>query len=762
MLQIVKIDKILIRKYYQSFTLLRMMKSLFRKAFGIYPNEKKMVFRFVRLAIFWSTASALAETLSLGLFLEKIGTENLPLIFLIIAVGMIGVSTLFLYLLKIFSPEKIFMSVLSVAAFFYSLIACILTTESGFWIWIVLQIFTTIFTAAMITSFWNLLDQYHDLQEAKRIYGIYTAAYFMGSMMAGILVNQVMKITGPVTLFSLVFLLCILSVIEIYSISKTISPIEDTSGDGLFIGEKKKISTTLRLFYKSPFALFLVLAGLIVQLLKTTTEFNYMTTFQASFQASNANSLPEFLGKLKAFVGFANIIFSLFFYRRFVKKLGLGQIILFPSIFFFFVYTEWSLFDSLLLAIFGFIALEAILFNLNDNNNNLLINATPSKLKGSLRVINDSFFEPIGLFIGSLFLLVLQKPYSIYFGLVLAFVFFILYAFLSTLYPKSIFINLKQNLIHFERKVKDWLTVASKNEQKELKEDIFQALENPSEEIRLLAFESLLATQDPSLVNKMLFHVDTLSENAKMALLKLFDQSSYAQDPKILEKVNEWLDADSHKDIGKWSHFYLAKRGLLHPEKVKDDLDNPDLLLRVSAIITLKNSLVNSILPSAALNRTIALKELELLLKSTHEAELCMGIEILSVEKGLESFTKALPFLSHDSIKVQRSAAKTLALLSDKKSSRYAYKILEELKASPDNQFRLHCIEILGKMNDSTIVPEILLASITFKPNEKRCAESLVAKMGLKTVPILISFIRNTQFHDRSRILAAKILGNLA
>lgn len=84
------------------------MQGLFRKAFGIYQGEGAHSLRFVRLALLWAFGSCCMETLSDGLFLTHIGSASLPSIYLSIALGMIGMSSLVLYSLRITSPYRIF------------------------------------------------------------------------------------------------------------------------------------------------------------------------------------------------------------------------------------------------------------------------------------------------------------------------------------------------------------------------------------------------------------------------------------------------------------------------------------------------------------------------------------------------------------------------------------------------------------------------------------------------------------------------------
>lgn len=92
------------------------MQEIFRKVFGVYSGEGTQALRFARLAIFWAFGSSCLDTLSDGLFLEKIGAEFFPRVYFSIALAMIVVSTIVLYSLKTTSPYRILMIALGLGA----------------------------------------------------------------------------------------------------------------------------------------------------------------------------------------------------------------------------------------------------------------------------------------------------------------------------------------------------------------------------------------------------------------------------------------------------------------------------------------------------------------------------------------------------------------------------------------------------------------------------------------------------------------------
>jgi hypothetical protein len=736
---------------------------IFHKAFGLYSGEGAHALRFARLAILWAFGSSCLDTLSDGLFLEQIGAASLPQVYLSIALGMIAVSSLVLYSLKITSPYRILTTAMGLGVCICVGAAALVANNPPDWFWYAIKIASRMFFAVMIACSWTFTDQYHDLQDAKRVYSIYSAAYFFGTILSGLAINLFLDKIGFSGLLLLAASSIFFALFEARGIAHKAKAVHDDTMEGVFSGSRDSFASVVRLITRSRFAIILLLLSLFVQLLITVTEFNYMASFGHIFRnatpALGEGEIALFLGKCRAIISLCNIVFGIFFYGRFVRKMGLQNVILITPLFFIGVYSGWVMHDAMWLAVLGLIAVDGILFTVEDNCFNLLSNAVPTKLKSKVRIINDSFFEPIGMLLSSLMLLALTDG-SRWLGLVLTSIVLILALIIRTGYSKAIMINLKDNALHFERKLKAWLFSMTRREQKEAKKDIIKALHSPSEETQLLAIESLLQLGDS--LHQIVSVVKRLGTVSKIQFLKLLDSTSFGNDPRVIEMVDQWTDENESLELAKWANFYLAKRGLHHPEKVEDDLDDPDLFLRGAAILTMKKSLANQSLDYAALNRTIAAKKLDLMLKSTRIDEISMGLSILAEENSLEAAEKALPFLSHEAILVKRAAARCVAQLADKKLARHAPKLIEELQEAKDNQFRLSLLNALGKIVDSTTTKEILLASVHFRPNERRKTEEILVQMGLKIVPLLLTLTKDISLPERARILASKVLSRLA
>ncbi len=737
------------------------MKHFFRKLFSIYQGESSHALRFVRLAILWAFGSSCLDTLSDGLFLEKIGAVHLPRAYCLIAIGMIGMSTIVLYALRRTSPYRILIIALSFGMLLCGTAAFFVMSSPPDWYWYFLKISSRMFFAVMLAVSWTFTDQYHDLQDAKRVYSLYSAAYFCGTIVSGSMINLFLDQIG----FSGLLILALLSIASSMWVARGIAfqakAILDDSVEGVFSESRSSFSSVVRLILNSRFAITLLLLSLFIQLLWTTTEFNYMESVAAHFQGKE-HQITEFLGKWRAWISSCNILVSIFLYSRVVRRAGLQNAVLITPLFYLGVYSFWVWNDSMMLAVLGLVAVDGVLFTVEDNCFNLLSNAVPTKLRSRVRIINDSFFEPIGMLLSALLLFCVDTGGGKWLGACLTIFALALTLAIRAIYSKSILTNLKENAVHFRRTIRSWFSSLTRREQKEAKHGILQSLETGPEESRLLAVDGLLQLGDSSSILPILDAAERFGTVSKIHFLRLLDNSAFGSDSRVLETIDRWADASESQELSKWANFYLAKRGLHHPEKVEDDLDHPDLLLRGAAILTMKKSLANPTLEYAALNRTIAAKKLDLMLKSSRIDEISMALDILAEDTSIEAAETALAYLSHESILVKRAAARCIARLADKRFGRHAPRMLEELESARDNAFRLHLLDALGSIADTTTIKEILKACVHFRPNERRKAEKIIVQMGLKTVPLLLTLTKDIALPERARILAGKILSHLA
>ncbi len=337
------------------------MKNTLRKIFGIYPGEGLATLRFVQLAIFWAFSTSSFETLVDGLFLRYAGASSLPLAYFISAAALIFSSSIILYLLRSRSPYWILCRALVVFLAFSAGILCLLAcyemSELPLGFWYGMKIYSRFFFSFFLSLACTFIDQYHDLQDAKRVYSLYSAAYFIGLVLSGGCISLFLSYLGTKSFFLISAASTLLALREAKNITQKTPAVHDDTIEGIFSGDRESLSSMIRKLLQSPYTISLLALSLLLEFTLTTSEFNYMETFDRAFQESalqsnfTANSVSEFLGKCRAWISFGNVFVGGLLYRPFVKRMGLTNIVVFPPMFFFLVYMFWVFQDTVPVAI---------------------------------------------------------------------------------------------------------------------------------------------------------------------------------------------------------------------------------------------------------------------------------------------------------------------------------------------------------------------------------------------------------------------------
>jgi hypothetical protein len=229
------------------------------KVFGLYSGEGTHALRFARLAILWAFGSSCLDTLSDGLFIEKIGAECLPTAYLSIAIGMIAVSTLVLYSLKSTSPYRILSIAMALGACICIGAAIGVGASPPHWFYYGLKIASRMFFAVMIACSWTFTDQYHDLQDAKRVYSIYSAAYFFGTILSGTAINLLLDWIGFQGLLLAAAVSISFGMLEARKIALKAKAVHDDTMEGVFSGSRDSFGSVVRLINHPPLLLWCLL-----------------------------------------------------------------------------------------------------------------------------------------------------------------------------------------------------------------------------------------------------------------------------------------------------------------------------------------------------------------------------------------------------------------------------------------------------------------------------------------------------------------------
>ncbi len=394
-----------------------LLKQLLRQLFRIYPGEEKRSLLLTLLGFTWAFGASCGVQFSDALFLLHVGPEQLPLAFVLTAVALICSVFLLLYSSNKLTPCQLYKRMLCIGGFIYACIGITLFfNPTHYLFWFFVKIFGDMFIIPLITCYWNFVDQYFCLKDAKRLYGLISGTLFFGFACAGTLIS--FAVFNTTTIFFVMATSMLASIAIIQKIQNSLKPVLKEE-EKLEVTEKRPsipLSTIFKMALSSPFTLLLILSCLFTQLLSVVTEFHYMEAFHQYFQSSALypdaadEQLTLFLGRCTAYISIINLLFSFFIYGRLTTYFGVHNMVLAVPLAFLFIFVPWPFTSpTLFLPIFGFSIVEGLFYSVEDTTFTLLVNSLPSWAKCRIRMIIESFFEPLGMLISASLLLLFQN-----------------------------------------------------------------------------------------------------------------------------------------------------------------------------------------------------------------------------------------------------------------------------------------------------------------------------------------------------------------
>ncbi len=750
------------------------MKNFLCKLFNIYPGEERNCIYFAILGFLWSFAITLGAKFADALFLINIGAESLPTVYIFAACGMIIPAVLLIKTVNRVSSYKIFLTIIGFDIAFYAGIYLYLTyypAKDQEWLWYVLRVVGFQIKAITVTGYWTFLDQYHNMQDAKRLYVLFSSMAFLGLAATGTVMRSGLLDFEQVLLLILFLLFiaafCIKQIVSRVHLAHDASAMVDSETDP----SNRSIFGIAKEIVKSKFSLLVMANNFVIFMMCVTTEYNYLSYFDAHFDPTEHQAtaginiedaaLTLFLGKIIVAVGMANLFFGLFVYSRLARRYGLGMMLTYSPIVLIVAFTGWLFKDSMVFPIMGYFIVEGSLEVIDDVNFNLLLNAIPKKLKYKVRITIESFLEPSAMLLSGTLLSIAFIDTKIL-SLVLAMTALLIAFIIRKEYHHAIYRNLAASALHFERPFREWILSFSKTEFKEEEKAMQRILDHESSEKKLFALAALIGFDDSMTLPSILDNASKLSDEAKIRFLSMLGDSPFASHSEVSSRLLSWSKDPATPELKAALYYYLAKQGLLHPENMREFLHTPHLQLRAAAILTLKTTTPNLPNALAAEYRTIADKEIARLISSNNYLELMMGIQLLGEEKSIQHFQLLLPFLASPSLEIARHAMQALAKVTTPNCRKYAKTLLAHLRASNDIFFRKACLTAIGKLEDATLIHDIIAASLHFRQSERRLIEAMIRKIGLNAVPMLLATTRDHHMPDRCRALSGRILGHLA
>ncbi|BAE81290.1 conserved hypothetical protein [Chlamydia felis Fe/C-56] len=730
------------------------MRKALRLLLNLHHGEERRAFLFLILGLIWGIGCYGSLALSEGLFLENVGTEGLPSFYLGSSSILCLFSSLILYNLfkKRVSPKTLFLIPITsmIACNLYLLCYAATCAEIPPTPLLIYRMLSWNLIILAYTNFWGFVDQFFNLQDAKRHFSVFNAIIFLGDAIGSGIVNRIQYIgIERILILLIVILLCCFPLV--HYVSKTLKELSEDHDHFLDTGHPPSISKAFKLCLKDSYTFYLLCFYFLMQLLAIATEFNYLKIFEEHFADKNTYELTAHITKWSSWISLTNMCFALFAYSRIVKNIGVNNIILFAPLCFTSLFLCWSCKTSVGIATIGMVAREGLTYALDDNNLQLLIYGVPNRIRNQIRIGIECFIEPIGMFTWALVCFTTSAQYKV--CLIISIITVVLAYLLRSYYAKAILRNLSSQAIYLKKTMVEWIKAMTLKEKRQTELLLLSHLKHQHERHQILAFQHLLNLGSRSVLPSLLSHMNKLSLPSKLKTMEMLKNSLWAKDFLTLELLKRWSSTTPHPSIATGIHLYFAKHDLLEISDISEDLyDDPgDRLL--AAILTVRRQEITG------QYRDIADSRLKELLSSPDLQVVSIGLSILTLEKNPDNFPFLMEFLDNASHEIFIQTCKALQASVKASHKPYCKRLIQILKHHVHNEEACYyLLKTIAVILDVSLVKEFLITTSLLKSSSRKYAESIILDLPKETASSLLQILSDNNVHNRCRILAAKAL----
>ncbi|MDG2238820.1 MAG: Npt1/Npt2 family nucleotide transporter [Longimicrobiales bacterium] len=687
------------------------------------------------------------------LFLARVGFEKIPYVFIASPFVMVVYVPAFAFLISRFgTPRTMLFTLVALIAGGIGLFAAIPNVaqdDQGIGlIYYAARLYSELWYIALYTLFWNFTDTFFDIQDAKRLFPIFSAGSAAGAMVGGGIVAVVSQVTGLRALY-LIWSLIALATLPVVSVIRKRYEVLEEGEYEPELGLIDQLRETAKALSRSRFVLILVCTLFAVVVLSSITEYEYLRIFSGPL---NEEELGALLGRLLVFVNIFNLFFSLFLFNRLVLAVGVGTVALIQPLAYLAAFYFLLFQGGAAAAIFAFVAVQGILPSIEFNNQNFLFNAVPTGVKQQVRTAVEGMAEPAATALAGLLLLVLAEGFPFVrvagIGFLLAGGYLAIAILLRSAYLPSLVENLRRGWLDLSRPASEALGGLGPDEKAHLR----TIAAGGDGEMAHCALR-LLSINDPDAAFEATLEYLPNTPDEKMATARSFIEALLQQaGPDTTRAFLDWV-GQARNTRGPGFLEEMGGHGLIMPSEVKGLIDSHRPGEVAAAVIVLWHSWNPQ-------DRLMASERLVRLLGGSVE-EVAAGLRVIGRLEDESLASYAASHLFAESPNIRREAMATLRAVVTPDSAALVPDILRALPGA-DERSEYNGLEALGRIADPTCITRLLELAADFSPPVRRSVLRVLERMGLRSVPSSVAVFTDPRHRYAARAIAARFLGTAA
>jgi hypothetical protein len=744
---------------------------MLQRLLKIQKGEGFKVLQFILLGGLLQAGVAIGVSAADSLFLVNVGPSRLPIVYLITPVIMLIYISVYTYLISRYQIDRVFYLTLGVLAaggvglFFLGQFHHPILYYG-------MKFYSILWVIGLYTLFWNFTDSYYEIQDAKRLFPLFSGGASTGAMLGGGMVTVLSRYIHVEAMYLAWAFLALLTFPVIATIRKhwkVIESDEDSESQSFF----NEIRETGRFMRRNNFIKMLIIVSFLSFVLTTIIELQYSSIFIKNpadpTKALTDTQLANLFGTLFAAVSVFNLILNYFFFNRMVLRFGVGNVALITPLFYIAAFMLLLFNPGFPAAIFGFFAYQGILTSVDWNNGNFLYNAIPSFQRKKVRTFVEGLSEPLATAVAGGFLLlfgttigyvlltgnVSKKETTILppetisaIGLIGGMVYFILALILRSSYLKAMVQNMKSGWLDFSRPVQAALSGLDDEQMSRLEEQATTG----DREMANTVIRILWENDRMKGLKAYLRYISNVSDEEQAASRPLLEMILHDDDPEINRHLLDWLDANDYQ-VNANLLQELGNHGLIRAQDLVYLSHSSDPEERAALLIAAWNSWNIE-------DRLQAMQGINALMKGDEEDRIAF-IRVLGRSSQERNAYALAPLLEDPHPEIRKEALLAITRLATPNSSRLIPALLRAMEKS-DSEGRIAGMDALIRIADSNCVRPLLALSDAFSPFERRHVESVLFSIGLKSVPATLAVLRDLRYSYRTRSIAARALAKLA
>ncbi len=632
------------------------------KTFDIREGEFKRALLMMLYIFLVISSNLILKPTVISLFLSEFGIDQLPIVFIFVAIfAAVGIS-IYSHSLKTTSINIIIVRTLLYSNF--SLFVFWILIEINFlngWALYLFYIWVAIFSVLSASQFWILANLIFNTREAKRLFGFIGAGAIAGGIFGGYLTSIFAEIIGSENLI----------LISISMLSGCIPIVNYLWKDNVeHYKSNIKQKDTAKTFSDHP-----------IKLIKSSKHLTYLATivgisvivarlveFQfsaiASAEIPNEDELTSFFGFWFSNMNIISLIIQLFLTRRVVGVFGVGTSLFFlPAGIFvgtFAVFISPHLWSAILLRISD----GSLKQSINKSSMELLALPVPVEIKKQTKSYIDIFVDSFATGIGGIILLVLSSGFDIsikYISLgtlILLFLWLYIVFQVRKEYLKSFRIKLEQNKFDIQQKKYDL------NNESVLG-GIIKVLTTGSEKHILQILKLIKEIQNDKLLPSLESLIGHPSSDIQLEVLRnLYFYKSHSYNEEV-----EPLIEDPKEEVREAAFHYLFKHAPDDTIQIMEKyINHPELKVRNSALVSLATEIKDNIYLKEKFELDKIVKEKLNSIKNNNnqldlDSETITAIRVIAISNLTNYYSELNSFLNDKSDLVVNAAINSLSYI---------------------------------------------------------------------------------------------------